>query len=111
MFARDVCNQPWSRRLPPSLSDEYANLEIVDIQSLIQTTTFDSRVRRDTISRAFGALKSCGFVILTGHGIDEYTLQRQFDIGGTSIDGVDEGEKHRLRANPMESGSFAGYKV
>ncbi|TRM67033.1 hypothetical protein BD626DRAFT_168218 [Schizophyllum amplum] len=83
---------------------EWADILTVDL-SLYDT---DRPALVDTVRTA---LQRDGFFYVVGHGIPQDTLDRQFDIGQHTFDGVPQVEKEKHRALIKENGSFMGYKL
>lgn len=94
----------WEAPEPTKEEMEWADILTVDLglydhdkQSLVDTVEL--------------ALKRDGFFYVVGHEIPLETLNRQFDIGQWTFDGVAQAEKEDHRAPIAEKGSFRGYKL
>lgn len=83
---------------------EWADILTVDL-SLYDTD------RKSLVENVELALKRDGFFYVVGHGIPLETLNRQFDVGKLTFDGVSPAEKEDYRAPIAEKGSFRGYKL
>ncbi|KAI3621877.1 gibberellin 3-beta [Moniliophthora roreri] len=94
----------WESPKPTEEELEWADILTVDL-SLYETK------RQELIDTITVALERDGFFYVTNHGISRETLQRQFDIGQHTFDGVSREEKEQHRAPIKEKGSFMGYKL
>ncbi|KAF9270092.1 Clavaminate synthase-like protein [Marasmius fiardii PR-910] len=83
---------------------EWADILTVDL-SLYGTK------KQELIDTIQTALERDGFFYVVNHGIPQETLQRQFDIGQYTFDGVSREEKEKHVAPIKEKGSFIGYKL
>jgi len=97
------------------ISDEYVDLEVIDISSLVTDTclpvaALTAESRRDIVNRSFAGFKETGFIVLEGHGLNMESISRQFDIGRLFLE-VSEEEKYQYHAKIAEEGSWAGYKA
>lgn len=112
----------WER---PKITE--AELDWADILT-VDLSLFDVN-RTELVRTVAAALERDGFFYVVGHGIDVETvrphkyrsreieladglqLDRQFDLGQLTFDGVDYAEKVKHKAKIAEEGSFNGYKV
>lgn len=115
----------WEKPKTTEAELEWADILTVDL-SLLESN------RADLVKTVATALERDGFFYVVGHGIDVETasitpfpesepdlahslksmqLDRQFDLGKLTFDGVDYAEKVKHRAKIAEEGSFNGYKV
>ncbi|KAL1670280.1 hypothetical protein GGF50DRAFT_122653 [Schizophyllum commune] len=92
---------------PPVTKDE--NIEWADILT-VDLSLYDTK-RDELIDTVRTALQRDGFFYVIGHDIPQETLDRQFDIGQHTFDGVSRAEKEKHRALIKENGSFMGYKL
>ncbi|KAG7099075.1 hypothetical protein E1B28_000950 [Marasmius oreades] len=83
---------------------EWADILTVDL-SLYETR------KQELINTIQTALERDGFFYVVNHGIPHEKLQRQFDIGQHTFDGVSREEKEKHIAPIKERGSFMGYKL
>ncbi|KAJ8083855.1 hypothetical protein AAF712_000773 [Marasmius tenuissimus] len=94
----------WEAPETTELDVEWADILTVDL------SLYEDK-RQELIDTIQTALQRDGFFYVVNHGIPQDILQRQFDIGQHTFDGVPREEKEKHVAKIKEEGSFMGYKL
>ncbi|KAF7295864.1 Gibberellin 3-beta [Mycena chlorophos] len=97
----------WTPTAPTTFDLPWADILTVDL------SLYDSPAgyRAKLVETVSTALERDGFFYVTGHGIDQALLDRQFDLAQLAFDAVPLKEKEEHRAPIAEKGSFMGYKL
>ncbi|KIJ34122.1 hypothetical protein M422DRAFT_182469 [Sphaerobolus stellatus SS14] len=97
--------------LPPFIPPPPTNEEVewADILT-VDLSLYDTH-KEELVEIVGKALQRDGFFYVVGHDIAVETLQRQFDIGQHTFDGVSQAEKEEHHAPIKEQGTFRGYKL
>ncbi|KAF7295830.1 Gibberellin 3-beta [Mycena chlorophos] len=95
----------WIPTAPTTFDLPWADILTVDL------SLYNSGDRAKLIETVSTALERDGFFYVTGHGIDQALLDRQFDLAQLAFDAVPLEEKEEHRAPIAEKGSFMGYKL
>ncbi|KAF7300082.1 Gibberellin 3-beta [Mycena kentingensis (nom. inval.)] len=100
----------WLKPEPTTHELPWADILTVDL-SLYDADANSGEGRKALVRTVSTALERDGFFYVVGHGIDQATLDRQFDLAQLAFDGVPLDEKEQHRAPIAEKGSFMGYKL
>ncbi|KIY52141.1 Clavaminate synthase-like protein [Fistulina hepatica ATCC 64428] len=109
ILAEDGANTPpplprWKQPTVTKHELEWADILTVDL-SLFETC------KEVLVNVVRTALQRDGFFYVTGHGIPQEMIERQFDIGQHVFDGVSQDEKGAYVAQMATQGSYMGYKL